>query len=377
MLRSDGCHIRLLDMIKFLDDAGFRVIFYSNPSQAHWTWTPKYISEFQKQFPRINLIIEPTNFLSRAMRLIKNIVASYLPFLTRSVVRIGIPFITPAWSHLKSAESSAIFIVNYADGITQLNGVDTERTCVDTHDLGFRSYALNSGQRIWSHRVRRRLTKELSLLDCVRLTLTISPVERIFLKQALADRTILYVPPALTLSPRKKEFQDSSESLIADLLFLGSGNHKNTYYINDFLSKFVNWDANLTIAIAGDVSRKLSPLYLSHSHIKVLGYVDDIDMLYSQVRAAVCPVEGTGVNIKILEALAYGKPVFAAPAAIEALSPNSSECVFSLSQESVKHVLDNDDLYLVAGNAAKFFGTQPAVSNAWNDLRQQLEYLSR
>ena len=37
----------------------------------------------------------------------------------------------------------------------------------------------------------------------------------------------------------------------------------------------------------------------------------------------ICPVEGTGANIKVLEALAYGKPVFACESAISGLPPGS------------------------------------------------------
>ncbi len=54
--------------------------------------------------------------------------------------------------------------------------------------------------------------------------------------------------------------------------------------------------------------------------VRFLGEVDDLRARYRSAAVVVCPIEvGTGVKIKMIEALRYGKAVVATPAAVEGL----------------------------------------------------------
>jgi len=89
---------------------------------------------------------------------------------------------TPGWAQLRAAQPDAIYLINYADGLTQLNGVDPHRVCVETHDLLFRSYGLDRGEPMWAAPVTRKLRKELSLLDACALVVAIANDERVLLE---------------------------------------------------------------------------------------------------------------------------------------------------------------------------------------------------
>jgi hypothetical protein len=110
--------------------------------------------------------------------------------------------------------------------------------------------------------------------------------------------------------------------------------------------------------------------------VAVVGYVSDLQALYADVQAAICPVEGTGVNIKVMEALAYGKPVFAYPSSITGLPPGSETCVFPLTEASVWAILSDREALRRASQAARDYVASPIIRAAWAHLHDQLRDLA-
>ena len=83
------------------------------------------------------------------------------------------------------------------------------------------------------------------------------------------------------------------------------------HFINCIWPKVLNQDSNVKLKIAG----KGLPFYLKDRWTKVpgvqlLGFVPDLKPEYKAARAVIVPIyQGGGTNIKVLEALAYGKSV--------------------------------------------------------------------
>jgi hypothetical protein len=142
-----------------------------------------------------------------------------------------------------------------------------------------------------------------------------------------------------------------------DLLFIGSDNRWNAHALLNFLDDFVTWDAGLTLAVAGKVSlnSRVRERASSLRGVQLLGFQDDLARLYQRTRAAICPVEGTGTKIKVIEALAAARPVFVAPGALRGLAPGYHDCVFNLDRETVTAVLHDPAAIRAAISAARAY----------------------
>jgi glycosyltransferase involved in cell wall biosynthesis len=369
MFRSDGCHMRVLGMLRFLSTADFDVTFYSFRDYPTWPWSEPHIAEFRDSFPNVRLVLDRWSWLADFVRRSKNAVCSFAPQLSAGLAGMEVPRILPEWSKIKKNHPDAIYLVNYVDGMTQLNGIDPSRTIVDTHDILFRSYSLANGRPIWRSEVLRRLRREISLLDATAMVITIARNEQSLCELMLDGPKVRYVPPHM--KPRND--LHGNAAIAADILFLGSANAKNVRGINSFLSTCRHWQTSPRLIIAGNVSDYVDTELIPASSVTVMGYVQDLAALYQSVRAVICPVEGTGLNIKIMEALAFGKPVFASASAIAALPPGSDACVFPLSQDSIRALLADSVKLKQASKAALDYVDSPFIRKAWSDLRDELE----
>ena len=96
---------------------------------------------------------------------------------------------------------------------------------------------------------------------------------------------------------------------------IGSVNHPNT----DGLRQLISLISRIKrFVLAGDIC-DLSHLINSRSlGISCLGVLKDVRQFYRQVNTVVSPVRfGTGLKIKVLEAIAHGKPILATPHSVE------------------------------------------------------------
>jgi len=93
--------------------------------------------------------------------------------------------------------------------------------------------------------------------------------------------------------------QQAGGSPNSQLLFLGSANAKNIHGINQFLASLAGWSSPPRLTIAGHVSKHVDLDVAARYNVTVSGYVSDLEALYAGVQGAICPVQGTGVNINL------------------------------------------------------------------------------
>lgn len=112
-------------------------------------------------------------------------------------------------------------------------------------------------------------------------------------------------------------------SKIRTVGFIGHGNDPNLASISPFIHL---WSARTAgsggpvLRIAGEVCSAFRGLNLPN--VQFLGYCDSLDEFYAQTDIVVAPlIIGTGLKIKTVEALAYGKPVIGTRIAFEGLRP--------------------------------------------------------
>ena len=371
MLKTDGNLVRIRNVLQFLVESDFNVTFYSFVGTSVWPWSANDEIDFRATFPKISLVRDRRNFRLSLLEHLKRKLTALAPTLTAKIVAVTVPGLTPEWSRLRAEYPDAVFLLNYARNATQLNGVDLSRACIETHDLGFRALALSRGHPIWHSYIVRYMRRELSILDAARVVLSISRTEHTVFETLLQSPKIYYLPPNI----KSQNEPEPSKAKEIDLLFLGSGNYKNVRGINGFLKMYRTWKVKPTLAIAGNVSSHVQVQPDSDSSVSIMGHVECLPQLYESVRAVICPVEGTGVNIKIFEALAHGKPAFASRAAIAALPKGSEECVFPLTETCIREVLADPYKMHAASTAALKYVENPYIRDLWADFEQALRDL--
>src|SRR5262249_49611206 len=92
-----------------------------------------------------------------------------------------------------------------------------------------------------------------------------------------------------------------------------------------------------------------------HPHIRLLGFVPDMAPIYRASKAALSPVNGTGLKIKIVDALKYGKPVFASRQALDGLPAGYEQSVFPIEQDAIEQLILDRKARLAAGTAARTY----------------------
>ena len=102
---------------------------------------------------------------------------------------------------------------------------------------------------------------------------------------------------------------------IFDLLFIGSNHPPNINGINYFYQKvFLPFlrPKGISLSIAGKVCNNIN---IEDPKVKNIGFYDgNISDLYSSTKVIIIPIlEGSGLSIKTMEAMAFGKPIVTTP----------------------------------------------------------------
>lgn len=146
------------------------------------------------------------------------------------------------------------------------------------------------------------------------LILAIQEQEQAFFSQ-LTSRTVVTLGHLVAVEDC---FVPASGGAAPNLLIVGSENEINVDGLCHFLVE--DWPALKSVfpasrlSIAGGVGKHLPAVILHSEDVHVLGFVEDLADAYRMADIVVNPVRsGTGLNIKSIEALGYGKPLLTTP----------------------------------------------------------------
>lgn len=185
---------------------------------------------------------------------------------------------------------------------------------------------------------------EYDLISKARATWTISNVDRstyisdLHLSEKYINK-IDSLPMALPFN--KRHPAKSSSSL--NFLFVGKLDwHPNFEGLMWFLKEVapsLNDDITISIVGRGDFP---SSDFDSLEHVKFLGFVEDLDLLYQEHDACLIPIfSGSGTRIKVIEALASGTPILTTSFGIQGSAMESTHCLISDEAEKWISYLNN------------------------------------
>lgn len=289
----------LLNLFSALSELPYRIIF------AHTRHHPNH--EYQNQ-------LEVTLRLSDVQDVIpatnedelKNLISQIGEFVEFAWIRRASNFM-PFWNFKAEKEWSPKLIADF----------------VDLHFLRFKraAYYLDPCQDLLALAMANFQSEKFALLKCD-TAVCISRFEETLLRKLAPEKKIHFVPicrETVAKASGKAQRPNENEPLI--LGFIGSFDHApNLVSINHFIeSIFPDLTAQypqikLLIAGRGSTPQQVGPA------ISCLGELESTDEFYSRIDIAIAPLLfGAGQKGKVLEALAYGKPVITSSIAAEGL----------------------------------------------------------
>ena len=345
-LNENGAQYRICEQIRAFSQAFPGTVVYSYEWHPSHPWTEAGEDRFREQFPEARLVLDRPGRSVRIATRIKNSLISLLPGLADRWLALSVPRATPNLARMQRISARTPWLINYVDGLGWLNGVPRAPIIVETHDIKSVKFARRYGQRFSSLRVMAKLRSEVAILARARVVVAIGFKDAEFFRTFVPEVPTLYVPIyrreswQIHPNPKNSEF---------DLLFVASENPFNIDGFLQFWTASREWLSDYRIGIAGRICEvdAVRDAVAGAPEVQLLGFVDNLAEIYAASKATLSPVDGTGLKIKVVEALAHGRPVFASPASLDGLPPGYEKCVLPLERQAFKRVL-NDPIHLLA-----------------------------
>lgn len=378
---ANGSHMRLNDLLRHLSTMFADITLYSFRDHPDEPWTEDYIARFDERFPGISLALDSRSPVSRLVTRIKNALIPLVPGLAAPLIRFALPGLAPAYTELRKQKPDAVFLVNYVDALTQLNGVPLERTAIETHDLKFVNFLKRFGGSPTRLRAVLKYRSEVAMLNLPKILIAITEAEANFYRMVLNRPKIfhvpLYAPPQALAEPAE---QRGAHDVDYDLLFAASDNTFNVQGFADMMRTHASWLSHYRIALCGRICtvQSVKDIANRHPNITLLGFVDDLESVFAKTKASLSPTDGTGLKIKVVESLKHATPAFVSQHTLDGLVPGYNGCIFLLNEENVAAILSHADRLEAAQRAAGHYfqvfgnsGDLAALDNALAELAEQ------
>lgn len=216
---------------------------------------------------------------------------------------------------LQNEHSFTVVIVEYIfNSKALLNFARNVLKVVDTHDVmtNRHKHFLRAGKpAVWYSTSRKEEKKGIDRADVV---MAIQDREAGFYRKITSKRVVT-VGHIVNVSTPEKKIKPAHR-----VLFVGSNNPNNYHALSDFIIDFFpllrNNYPDLELFIAGKICHALE----DHEGVVKLGEVEDLSEAYRLSDIVFNPLTiGTGLKIKMIEALGYGKAVISTTIGAEGL----------------------------------------------------------
>lgn len=204
------------------------------------------------------------------------------------------------------------------------------KTIVDTHDW----ITLNEFYNNKNLDLGKRFGEEIKNLSFYDKVVTISQDEYFIFKSFLGDK-VINIPPSFP-----ENFEDTNTEKKYDLIFVGSDNPFNVLSINWFVEKVLPiLPKEIKICIIGRICKHVP----DHKSIEKVFFADDLKTYYHASKIAICPMlKGTGIKIKVVEAMSYGIPVVGTEKAVDGFSGKKNNgCMVSDDENEFADIIKN------------------------------------
>lgn len=316
-----GCKTRAIKLLEYFKDRGFDVDFVGLEGWDDWSVLNKRL------FTEIYLLKEEPIREKVLKRFFTFKVPRFIFKSKNKLPKGALPdqttyYLKKSFDDLLKKKTYDFIIISYAywaNLIKDNPNLGQAKTIIDTHD--FLTSQQQSDEGIILGTAFEEEIKRLSLFDEIWV---VSIDERYIFSQFLSH-PVVFIPITFKESSASKA---EYKQIRYDLLYVGSDNYNNINAINWFFEKvFPLLSENIRICIVGKVASHIP----DNKNVTKIPFATNLDSLYLESRIALCPMlAGTGVKIKVVEALSYGLPVVCTSRGIDGLpNKNNNGCLIS------------------------------------------------
>ncbi|MCF3109480.1 glycosyltransferase family 4 protein [Niabella sp. CC-SYL272] len=294
-------------------------------------------------------------------------------FIKDTAFRRSIPdFVTAYNRHLFNTilekNNYDYIVISYAywSGLVKNNPrIKQAKLIVDTHDF---LTAQELGKKRFS--AGRGFADEMRRLGCFDQIWAIS-IEEQYLFRQFVDKDVKLMPYCL-----QEQVVPEGQEKEFDIIYVAGDNRHNVNAANWFFKEvYPLIDLSVRWCIVGRICEHIPDC----ANIRKVPYAPDLQPYYSRARLAICPMlSGTGVKIKVIEALAYGLPVVCNPQGVDGLvNKTENGCVVAESAkdfaESIWKLLNKETDYAEIKNlAATYFQKNHSEKTLLNIIKSVL-----
>lgn len=259
-----------------------------------------------------------------------------------------------------------ISYVGWAELIKNNPLVKNAQTIIDTHD-----FATVQAKNDKGFETGKYFGTEIDRLDWFDQTWAISPDEAFVFGQFTRSKVKL-IPFVI-----ENHFGRLSSNPKWDLIYVASNNTHNAQSAAWFFEKvYPLLPANLKICVIGKIGQVIG----DYPNVSKELSVPDLDAFYADSKIAICPMlSGSGVKIKVVEALSFGIPVVCNTRGVDGLSNKTGNgCLVTddpkqFSQYIIELSQNPDFWNAQSQKAQSFFAEQFDLANAYRVLDEALE----
>ncbi len=230
-------------------------------------------------------------------------------------------------------------IINYEfwAGLIDNLAVTDSLKIIDTHDW----ITLNEFFKNPAMKIGDRFEAEINNLNKFDRVITISNDENFVFKGFLGNKVVNISPtfPSNFSSDPEKKY---------DLIFVGSENFFNIKSIQWFFDKvYPLLPEQINILIIGRICKHIEP----RKGVELVEFAENLNDYYHKSKISICPMlEGTGIKIKVVEALSFGLPVVGTKRSVDGFSSkNNNGCIITNDpkefRDSIVSLLENESYY--------------------------------
>jgi len=198
-------------------------------------------------------------------------------------------------------------VINYEFWTDLIRNKDLKgaKKIIDTHDW----ITLNEFYKNKKLHLGKKFEEEINSLSFYDKIITISSDEYFIFRGFLGDK-VVNIPPFF-----QENFANEYIPKKYDLIFVGSDNPFNILSFNWFIEKvYPLLPDYIKLCVVGRICNHIPDKHNIEKHI----FADDLSTFYHQSKVAICPMlEGTGIKIKVVEALSFGLPVVGTEKAVD------------------------------------------------------------
>lgn len=366
LLKTQGNNARALSLLEYFKNRNAEVDLVGVTTEIY---TEKEISRLKEEKLIVDGYLLPI-FIRKKNKLKYFFYQSLPNRISRNIslfdrTRIGH---SEAFNAILKANKYDIVLISYVywSKLVKNNpNIKNAKLIIDTHD-----FLTSQFQHKKKFQLGRFFQKEIEILSAFDKVLVISPEEKYIFSQFI-DKEITLVTHNL---PQKSDLKAESKY---DIVYVASENEHNTKAAKWFFDHvYPLLSKSIKIAVVGKITKFID----DYPNVEKISFIENLDDAYAQSKIAICPMlSGTGIKIKVIEALSLGLPVVCNERGVDGLVNKSNNgCLVSNDPNEfanlINKLLTDADFYnKISSEANTYFSAHHSLEATYSILDNVFE----